>query len=127
MQFVNLTPHAITVRVDNPHWNQFAGDENSQALIPEMLDTVIPPSGTVARVSSRTVPVLADGEIPFGRTEFGDVAGLPELTPGVMFIVSMIVRQAVPEREDVCSPDTGPDAFRNAEGQIEAVRRFIVN
>jgi len=81
---INLTPHAIN------------------ALSAEGVDTVIPPSGTVARVTS---------------------------TPGTVFIVSGMVGAAMvgSGRDDVMMPGTGPadGARRNEAGHITGVTRFI--
>jgi len=110
---INLTPHAITLR---------AADG---------ADTVIPPSGTVARVSSTPGALEAVAGIPVpvaGMQTFGGVEGLPEPTPGTLFIVSAMVLAALRgSRPDVVGPGTGPNdgAVRNEKGHIAAVTRLV--
>ena len=111
---VNLTPHAIN------------------AINAEGVDTVIPPSGTVARVTSTPGVVTSDASMPCAvasPTVFGAVSGVPERTPGVVFIVSGMVGAAMvgSGRDDVMMPGTGPadGARRNEAGHITGVTRFI--
>lgn len=80
--FLNLTPHAVRI-VDGPSF---------------------PPSGTVARCAAISTPAGEHGGVSLVRTVFGDVEGLPDPTEGTMFIVSALVRTAVPHRTDVVSP-----------------------
>jgi hypothetical protein len=106
-ELVNLTPHAITIRAQD-------GTE-----------TTIPPSGTVARVSTTdevvgTCPITG---APIVRRVFGEVTGLP--AEGTPCIVSALVLSAVPGRAGVYAPDTGPTAIRNDAGQITAVTRLV--
>lgn len=108
---INLTPHAITLR-----------------HAPYDYDTVIGPSGSVARVSSVPGSMRTESIIPiYGSPTWGEVIGLPEPAEGVIYIVSALVAARVPEREDVVSPGTGPNdgAVRDAAGHILAVTRLI--
>ena len=106
MNFVNLTPHAIVVRLENGS------------------DLTFPPSGKIARVDE--LPTEAVGEVGgvkiLSRTVFGKVIDLPEPTEGVGYIVSGLVAGVV-YRNDVFAPATGPKdgALRNDKGHIVAV------
>lgn len=86
-----------------------------------------PPSGTVARVSTKEVEigtVVIEGvEVPVVAVEYGTPEGLPP--EGTECIVSVLVRTAVPGRRGVYSPDTGPTAVRDEAGRIVAVTRLI--
>ena len=106
MKTINLTPHKIVVRLNGR-------------------DITIPPSGQVARVAATSRAVATVGEIPIVVTEFGEITGLPEPTPGVLYLASTLVAQAAARlgRTDVVSPDTGPTAIRQ-DGQIVAVTRL---
>lgn len=119
-QLVNLTPHAVTLR--------HAGG-----------DVTIQPAGTVARVTSTPGAVFASafhtaegGAFQFpvaAPTTFGAVEGLPDPTPGTMFIVSALVGSALKgARSDVVMPGTGPNdgAVRNDKGHIVAVTRLVL-
>ena len=113
---VNLTPHAITMR-----------DASGR-------DHLIPPSGTVARVSNGrgapvTLPVGTGGWVDFpipviGPDLPGAVTGLPDPVDGTYLIVSGAVGAAVAGRRDVLVPGTGPgdNPVRDDEGRIVAVR-----
>jgi len=108
----NLTPHDITIRSA------------------EGVDTIIPKSGTVARV------VMVPGEasmvagIPcpvYSPDAVGAVEGIPEPSPGVIYMVSGMVGGSVAgTRDDICVPGTGPKdgAVRNDKGWIVAVTRI---
>ena len=104
-RLVNLTPHTLNV---------FDADGNPVATLL--------PDGTVARVSVKTLPMLDGLEdfpilvngVPLFYQEVGEVAGLPAPVAGVLWVVSALVRLAVPSRTDVLSPG---ELKRNADGQ----------
>jgi len=107
MNIVNLTPHAITMMPAGP-----AGPV-----------VTILPSGIVARCATSRVQVdtvTVDGiVIPVNRTQFGAVTGLPDPQPDTIYIVSAVVAQAVPDRQDVFIVD---DAVRDEQGRIIGAR-----
>ena len=117
---VNLTPHAIVLR-----------DADGA-------DHVVPPSGTVARVTAHP-GALSDIGLPVpvaSRTMYGAVEGLPvdrvgawDCRPEVLYIVSALVGAAVShqKRDDVVCPGTGPNdgAIRDEAGRIVAVTRLV--
>jgi len=55
--------------------------------------------------------------------KFGDVYDLPAPLDGTLYIVSMVVRQAI-GRPDLASPG---DLIRDAEGKIIGCRNLVVN
>ena len=101
---INCTPHALTLRAATGE------------------DTIVPPSGTVARVSSTPGALEAVAGVPVpvaGAQTFGGVEGLPEPTPGTMFIVSALVLSAHAARAPTLwapapAPTTGPCETRRA-------------
>jgi len=99
-KIINLTPHAIRV-----------GDQ------------VIPSSGTV-RVSEVTLLAGEFNGIPLVRKVYGNVEGLPEPQPDTLFIVSTIVRFALPEREDLASPG---DLVRDENGNVIGCKNLVIN
>ncbi len=112
--FCNLTPHAITL------------------ISAEGVDTIIPPSGTVARVASTPGTVGERDGFPCAvasPTVFGEVTGLPAPTAGTSFIVSGMVATALAGqgRSDVFAPGTGPNdnTRRNEAGHVTGVTRLI--
>ena len=113
---VNLTPHEITIL-----------DENNNVVLR------LPPSGTIARVTTRETQVATINGIPVYKTEYGEVEGLPDPQPGTIYIVSLLVLQALKargiDRNDVVAPNTSPSpmgAVRNEKGQIIGVRSFVI-
>ena len=102
MELRNLTPHAI-VLVNGP---------------------TLPPSGSIARCASSSTPAGEHGGVALVRTVFGAVEGLPEPEAGVVFVVSALVRAAVPHRSDVASPG---DLVRNEAGAVVGCRNLVVN
>lgn len=106
MKLVNLCPHPISLR----H--------------PDGTETVIPSEGN-ARVSvnyrqARTIE-LGGHAVPVIEGKYGDVAGLPEPVGGCIYIVSHMVRMALPKRADLWSP---ADMIRDASGTVVACRMF---
>ena len=93
---INLTPHTVTVG-----------------------SVVIKPTEPAARVSSTTtvVGVIAfdDFEIEIIETHYGQVENLPEPNGKDSFIVSRMVKDRVPERNDVLVPG---ELVRDEEGRI---------
>lgn len=103
LRFVNLTPHAISVKNDE-------------------VDFTIEPSGLIARVSAELVE--SDTKGIFVQT-FGNVEGLPEASDNTIFVVSGLVLSALAgSRKDVVAPMT-TRAERNEAGQIVSVPGFV--
>ena len=103
--FINLTPHALGIQ------------------LPDGSTVTIPPSGTVARVTTEEVVVDEVAGIPVVERRFGAVGGLPE--EGTLCLVSALVAGAVPGRKGVYAPDTGTSAVRNEKGHVVAVTRLV--
>lgn len=97
MQFINLTPHAIN----------FIKEDGSTLTIPA--------SGTLARMTTLTVVTGEIDGIPITETVFGKVEGLPAPSEGNIFIVSSLVAQRVPDRNDVFIPS---ESVRDEQGRI---------
>jgi len=95
---INLTPHQVDIR-------DMAGYTIS-----------IPASGNLARCTqTETQKTTIGGLIRVTEQSFGEVIGLPEPQPDTWFIVSRLVKSAVPHRTDVVCP--GP-AIRDTDGKI---------
>lgn len=102
MQIVNLTQHPIVI-VGGP---------------------TVAPSGSVARCATVSVPAGNFGGVPLTKTQYGAVEGLPDPVDGVLYVVSAMVRAAVPDRHDVASPG---NQVRDANGAIIGCRSLDVN
>ena len=64
--------------------------------------------------------VTADGiTVPVNQTRFGEVSDLPDPQPDTIYIVSALVAQAVPDRQDVFIVD---DSVRDEQGRIIGAR-----
>jgi len=112
MKIINLTPHAVTIN-----------------------KVTFPPSGQIARVAtintlSGNGPIILDNTIiPVFTQSCGEVYGLPEpefsaLNGSTFFLVSSMVRLAVPSRLDVISPG---DLIRDFAGQPIGCTGVIAN
>ena len=102
MAIVNCTPHPVHI-VD--------ADGN--------VVRTIEPNGTPIRLASRTVPAGEHDGIALSKTEFGEPVGLPDPEEGTLFIVSQIVKNALPERRDLVVP---AEVVRDDKGQIIGCR-----
>jgi hypothetical protein len=107
LNIVNLTPHALNLMPAGP----------TGPVV------TIPPSGQVARCAVDRVQVdtvAVDGiTVPVNQTRFGEVSDLPDPQPDTIFVVSALVAQAVPDRQDVFIVD---DAVRDEQGRIIGCR-----
>lgn len=106
----NLTPHTISL------------------VIPSGDVFTIEPSGAVARCQTVQTPTgeLTGGGAgaPLVHVEYGEVTGLPAPAGGTLYIVSALVRSALPERLDLASPG---DLVRDGLGNVIGCRNLVVN
>ena len=71
---------------------------------------------TISVTRKRSVPFELDGiVIPSFDYEYGEVKNIPEEEEGVVYIVSSLVAQRVPERMDVFIPN---ESVRDEKGRI---------
>lgn len=104
--FVNLTPHPVTIHLDGKWLN-------------------INPGGEPARVEVEQKKIGEVAGMPIMLNSYGEITSLPDPKNGVIYIVSLIVRQALGEsRPDVMAPDTGSTASRN-DGRVIGVRQLV--
>ena len=110
LKVINLTPHDVVIVDDD-------GNEIKR----------YPASGQVARVNSKADPIGELDGIQVVRTKYGDVDGLPDKQPNTVYLVSLVVAQALGKsRTDVYVPDTGPGSVvRDDKGQIIGVKRLM--
>jgi len=113
INFINLTPHPITVCDE-------AGNITLNIL----------PSGTIARVDMEYQEVPSVLGVPCRRQSSKGIVGLPEanLSADSCYIVSTMVlsHPVCSGRNDVVSPDTNPGSVvRSDSGQIIGVRGFL--
>ena len=103
MQLINMTPHPITI-VD--------GENN--------IIKSIPFSGNQIRlkVSTETLPETIFG-VPISKTIFGEPEGLPEYNKETYYIVSQLVKSALPNRTDLLVP---AEVVRDNNGNIIGCR-----
>lgn len=85
INFVNLTPHTINIHSNGNVKN-------------------VAPSGNIARVSTNYQHYNTVGGINIYKCVYGDVDGLPDPEENKIFVVSGVVKSAVPNRMDVMSP-----------------------
>ena len=103
---LNLTPHAITVR------------------LPDGSERTFPPSGTVARVTTFETSALSLDGIPTAYRRTGNVEGLALPLTQPVLVSGMVLAELTGE-DNVFAPDSGSTAIRDAAGQIVAVTRLI--
>jgi hypothetical protein len=116
---VNLTPH--TVRLISRHYGPLTTDSPTDFYIDF-------PSEGEARVNVETEKVdewlfemtdeMPNREwmtVPIKKIVFGEVIGLPEKKSGTQYIVSRLVKQAIPDRDDCFVPH---DVVRDENGVI---------
>ena len=101
MNVINLTPHQLRI----------FGTHDRQVILP-------PYKGKPARVDSYDLwggfVKIAGIQVDINEHTLGEVVDLPEPQDGVWYVVSLIVKQACPERNDLLSP--GP-ILRDEKGR----------
>jgi hypothetical protein len=120
----NLTPHTVKL-IMCPAWLEY-GDELIVEFPPEEVSARV----NVQHIAAGYVKVYgvseksgADGtvDVPIKISRFGAVEGLPDYEEGTLYIVSRLVKQAVPDRTDCIVPD---GIIRNDKGVILGCCRF---
>jgi hypothetical protein len=92
MNYINLTPHVITVYAPNQFIN--LAQTNPTTWVADGVDgdaiLSLPPTGKVARIDTTTaLKGIVDG-IPIYDTTYGDIGGLPDnIGDGDILIVSL--------------------------------------
>lgn len=95
-KIINLTPHDINIVDSNLN----------------VINTF--KSEGIARVSANSVLKGYIKDINIYSTQYGEVTGLPDQQEGTYYIVSMLVKQALPNRTDLFSPS---QLQRDSKGQ----------
>jgi hypothetical protein len=104
MKVMNCTPHPIDI------WDA----EGTRIL------RTIPRSGTISRLRETNDRIgTADGDIPLCTVHYGEAYNLPERREDTLLIVSVLVKSALPERDDLVVP---VDLVRDEEGHIVGCR-----
>ena len=101
LKFINATPHEIKLNDGR----------------------IFEPSGVLPRVSQ----VMSDfDDNGIAIQSFGEVEGLPEAAPEVVYIVSAMVLSAAKDRKDLVAPATNhKNTVRNEKGHIVSVPGFV--
>ena len=96
----------LTVQHGEKTYVNMCGKHTVRIFNKETNDLVleVPFSGVQARRAETSEMVGEDQGVQMYRTVYGEVEGLPEEQDGVVVLVSMAVRQALPERKDLASP-----------------------
>ena len=98
MLVVNKTPHQVHIL-----------DENGQVV-----RTYEKSEGQI-RLAVKTVKDEPLGDVPTSRTVFGEPEGLPDFQEGTFYIVSQLVKNALPNRTDLLVP---AEVVRDEKGNI---------
>ena len=103
---INLTPHPVNLL-----------DVDANVIITFHTEGL-------ARCSQNDVIIgKLNKDIILTKTSYGEVIGLPEQSPRTFYIVSRLVRNALPNRTDLLVPN---QLIRDSEGQIVGCRSFSI-
>ncbi|MBE2204593.1 MAG: hypothetical protein IAE94_09680 [Chthoniobacterales bacterium] len=105
MNILNYTPHPIKVVNPDKSLTEFT-------------------SHGIARCAAKSEKVAEVDGIPCFTTKYGQVENLPEQKPGVVLIVSALVRTQLPERLDLLSPS---GLVRDDKGNVIGCQGFDTN
>ncbi len=98
MKIINKTPHPVNIV-----------DENGKNI------ATFPKADETIRLAVKTERKEPIGNIPTSVTIFGEPEGLPNYQEGTFYIVSQLVKNALPGRDDLLTP---AEVVRNDDGQI---------
>lgn len=101
-EIINTTPHCVNVV-----------DTEGKVI------RTFEPSGISVRLSAKTVDAGELDGIRLSKTEYGNPEGLPEMANDVYYIVSAMVKNALPGRSDLLVP---AEQVRDSEGRIIGCR-----
>lgn len=101
IKIINATPHEVRII-----------KEGSATIICE-------PSGILPRVSQTTEVIGELDGITITKNKYGEVENLPPYENGIWYIVSAMVANAMPEREDLLIPN---ESVRDEHGRIIGCR-----
>lgn len=102
MKILNATPHAINM----------LDDDNNIIKTFETSDITI----RIASKEAINGSIVCDEVlIPLSTTQFGEVTGLPEPNKDTFYIVSNMIKSALPNRTDLVTPGF---QVRNEKGQV---------
>ena len=97
-ELINMTPHPIFIVKDG------------EVIIS------IPATGNLIRLTSNTVDTgIRVNGIAITTTQFGEPIGLPDMSEGKFYIVSQLVKSALPNRKDLLVP---AEVQRDSNGNI---------
>jgi len=102
MAIINMTPHPVVV---------VTGDDGLKVARFESAGQI--------RLAACTEPAGDIEGIPTSRTRFGEPVGLPAFEAGTWYIVSQLVKSALPARTDLLVP---AEVVRDANGNIIGCR-----
>lgn len=105
-KIVNKCPHAI-----------YIVDEEKNVL------KVFPKSNGMIRVKEIVTDIGEIAGIPISSTEWGETSAVPEYKEGTYYIVSQLVKNALPDRKDLLVPK---GAVRDDEGNIVGCTRLDI-
>jgi hypothetical protein len=97
----------MTIHNYTPHPVHIVGEDGQVA--------VTMPSTGIIRLKATTVADEPIDGIPTSRTVFGEPEGLPSYEQNTYYIVSQLVKSALPQRTDLLVP---AEVVRDAEGNI---------
>jgi hypothetical protein len=107
-RLVNLTPHDPL--------NIWAGDKVVLSM------SAAGPPARCREIAIDVEPLVVGGvEVPVVKMVYAEVSGLPDPVPGVAFVVSLLVIQAEPGREDLFHPAS---LRRDSAGAIVGCERL---
>ncbi len=107
MTIVNLTPHKITIS---------SKDCSIQLTLPS--------EDNPARCEEVTKHLEEFDGFPVVLKSYGEVENLPNPEKEVLYLVSMMVREACPDRKDLASPG---DLYRNEDGEVMWAGSLVIN
>lgn len=102
IEIINMTPHSVIIL-----------NENNEIL------KSIPASGNTIRLSAKIENVDNINDINISKTVFGEPVGLPKYQEGTFYIVSQLVKSALPQRTDLLVP---AEVVRDTNGNIIGCR-----
>jgi hypothetical protein len=99
---INMTPHDVVLM-------DVSGQEIRR----------FPATGAMIRLATNVVPAGEVDGVPLTKTAFGEPEGLPECKTGTFYIVSGLVKSALPSRADLLVPN---ETVRDEQGKVIGCR-----
>jgi hypothetical protein len=125
VKIINYTPHDVGIKDKNDVVHTFLKTGKVARVQSPQKERFTLGCDTKAGEATFSVFQNNFGSVYVDHGDGGDYTDLPRFQPGVFYIVSTLVKQALPDRDDLICPNSS-DAVKNDKGHIIYTNGFML-